>query len=218
MSREGDDADRSFAPRQARSRDTAARLLAATVEILREVGLEGCTVPAVAARAGVAVGTVYRRYPDKERLVAEAILSLFALFDEEGEADVIRMVDGACSLEALIQALVSNTAGMVIANRILLLAARDFARSSADPDFQRALDARRGQPREVLVRAIWRRFGPEIEGGETALRTALAAVHGAVHIVYVEAAPGLFATPPEPAQFAVELARMQAAYLRPVSK
>jgi AcrR family transcriptional regulator len=56
---------------QARSRESLQRLLKATVEILDEDGLEGTTIPRIAARAGVSPGTVYRRFPDKDALMRE---------------------------------------------------------------------------------------------------------------------------------------------------
>lgn len=57
------------APQQARSRETQAKLLAATEELLVEVGVDAITMGAVAARAEVAVGTVYRRFENKELLL-----------------------------------------------------------------------------------------------------------------------------------------------------
>ncbi|MFJ7204383.1 TetR/AcrR family transcriptional regulator [Streptomyces sp. NPDC098789] len=57
-------------PRQARSAATLARVLRAAEEIASSVGLEEMTIAAVADRAGVAVGTIYRRFEDKEQLIA----------------------------------------------------------------------------------------------------------------------------------------------------
>lgn len=46
-------------------------VLAAAMEQLAERGYAGCSVSAVAERAGVAVGSVYRHYPTKAALVVE---------------------------------------------------------------------------------------------------------------------------------------------------
>ncbi|MGY6652986.1 TetR/AcrR family transcriptional regulator [Amycolatopsis sp. TRM77291] len=46
-------------------------VLAAAMEQLAERGYAGCSVSAVAERAGVAVGSVYRHYPTKADLVVE---------------------------------------------------------------------------------------------------------------------------------------------------
>jgi AcrR family transcriptional regulator len=58
--------------RQARSRDTRERLIAAVELVIRERGLEGATVRVIAARAGLSVGAVYRRFTSKRALMRAA--------------------------------------------------------------------------------------------------------------------------------------------------
>ncbi len=55
-----------------RSARTRAAVLGATADLLAEVGYEELTVEAVARRAGVHKTTVYRRWPTKPDLVADA--------------------------------------------------------------------------------------------------------------------------------------------------
>jgi AcrR family transcriptional regulator len=57
------------APQQERSRRTQAAILAAGTELLEEGGLEALAVSAVAERAGVSVGGVYRRFGTKDLLL-----------------------------------------------------------------------------------------------------------------------------------------------------
>jgi AcrR family transcriptional regulator len=64
------DGSRAGRPRDA-SRDVA--ILDAALRVLIEVGYDQLSVEAVAARAGVAKTTVYRRYRDKAALVAAAV-------------------------------------------------------------------------------------------------------------------------------------------------
>jgi AcrR family transcriptional regulator len=61
---------------QARSRESLARLLKAAAEVLNKDGLDGATIPRIAARAGLSPGTVYRRFPDKDALLREVCLRL----------------------------------------------------------------------------------------------------------------------------------------------
>ncbi|MGI5472990.1 TetR/AcrR family transcriptional regulator [Streptomyces sp. CA-132043] len=56
-------------PRQARSAATLARVLQAAEELVTSVGLEEMTITGVAERAGVSVGSIYRRFEGKEQLV-----------------------------------------------------------------------------------------------------------------------------------------------------
>jgi AcrR family transcriptional regulator len=51
-------------------------MLQATLELLGDVGFEGISMDAIAARAGVGKTTIYRRYASKSELVADAIESL----------------------------------------------------------------------------------------------------------------------------------------------
>ncbi|MCW2992557.1 MAG: TetR/AcrR family transcriptional regulator [Conexibacter sp.] len=66
------------------------RILAAAGELFAEAGLH-VTLDAVAERAGVGVGTVYRRFPDKEALID-------ALFEERID-EVVAIAEQACALD-----------------------------------------------------------------------------------------------------------------------
>lgn len=61
--------------RPGRPRSTTAdeAILEATVDLLAEQGFLGLSVEAVAARAGVAKTTIYRRWPTKDELVMDAV-------------------------------------------------------------------------------------------------------------------------------------------------
>ena len=56
---------------QARLDAQHATIFDAAVELLAERGYAGCSVAAVAAKAGIATGSVYRHFPSKAELVAE---------------------------------------------------------------------------------------------------------------------------------------------------
>ena len=74
-------ADEAVAPARSLRRDTARnkeRLLVAANEVFAERGLHAC-LSEVAERAGVGMGTIYRRFPDKQALVS-------ALLDEKLDA------------------------------------------------------------------------------------------------------------------------------------
>ncbi|OPX13254.1 TetR/AcrR family transcriptional regulator [Mycobacterium sp. AT1] len=73
---------------QSRSRITQDRLFAAGTRLLEEGGAEALTVAAVAEDAGVSVGSVYRRFGDKERLLA----AIQARFTEEFRTEMSQRV------------------------------------------------------------------------------------------------------------------------------
>jgi len=73
-------------PRQARSWRTQQRILEAGTALLEEGGTEALTIAAVASRAGASVGGVYRRFGDKDRLIAALQREMIEHF----RADIIR--------------------------------------------------------------------------------------------------------------------------------
>ena len=78
-------------PRQTRSRESLRRMLDAAEFVLAKHGLEGATLPRIAAKAGIAPTNVYRRFRDKDELMAAVFQRLTersstataALFDPE---------------------------------------------------------------------------------------------------------------------------------------
>jgi AcrR family transcriptional regulator len=56
-------------PLQQRSQATVDAVLEATLQVLKRDGAQALTTTAVAARAGVSVGTLYQYFPDKDSLV-----------------------------------------------------------------------------------------------------------------------------------------------------
>jgi AcrR family transcriptional regulator len=56
-------------PQQARSRESLQKVLAAAEQVLAAQGHEEFTLAAVAERAGMSVGTIYRRFSGKDQLL-----------------------------------------------------------------------------------------------------------------------------------------------------
>ena len=56
--------------------DTGRRILAATVELTCELGIDRMTVEQVACRSGTAKTSIYRRWPTKAALVIDAVSSV----------------------------------------------------------------------------------------------------------------------------------------------
>ena len=111
-----DKTDRSEDGRRPRGRPrrAAARgaIIDATLRLLAERGFQGTTIDAIAAEAGVGRNTIYRRWPTKEELIADALREITAEVDIGDEDDVYR---------------------------VLLTWIRDYARVLADPVFGRIL-------------------------------------------------------------------------------
>jgi AcrR family transcriptional regulator len=77
-----------FPPVQKRSRKTLERLLDAAEFILARHGLQGATLPRIAARARLSPASVYRRFRDKDALVAAVFERLAKRSSAESAAAV----------------------------------------------------------------------------------------------------------------------------------
>src|SRR5215813_8499872 len=78
-------AKKPFMAKQTRSRESLQRLLKAAAEVLTEGGLEGATIPCIAARAGLSPGAVYRRFPDKDALLQTVVFTVLERNDESAK-------------------------------------------------------------------------------------------------------------------------------------
>jgi AcrR family transcriptional regulator len=76
--------------KQARSRKSLERLLDAAEEVLKKHGLDGATVPRIAAQAGLSPGSVYRRFPDKDALLRAVVLRYHTRIAEKSRANLGR--------------------------------------------------------------------------------------------------------------------------------
>jgi AcrR family transcriptional regulator len=127
----------SLEPRQARSRESETKLIKATVNILRQYGLEGATIPRVAEQAGLTPGAVYRRFPDKNALLERCILRILEDQLKHLEQTLTQQVTAKIKLPALIEEIVrANLAGLRT-NAKMLHALRQFVRNSDHRAFKR---------------------------------------------------------------------------------
>src|SRR3954469_21167667 len=88
---------------QARLDAQRARIVAAATQVLAESGYAGCSIAAVAARAGVAAGTIYNHVPGKTELVAEVFESVVARELEAVRAAVTAAGTATAAITALVE-------------------------------------------------------------------------------------------------------------------
>jgi AcrR family transcriptional regulator len=108
-------------PGQARSQETVDVILEASARILESDGLRGFNTNAIAARAGVSIGSLYQYFPNKDSIV----LALIGRFEKVLHDTVVKAVqDGqrkgleSC-LRLVVQALVSAHYYRPRLNRVL---------------------------------------------------------------------------------------------------
>jgi len=165
-------------PQQARSLETLSRLLDATESLLSEGGVDAATVPAIAAKAGVSIGAVYRRFVDKDALLHAACQR----FLERADARAAMTIAHAKNLAAFPPAALVRQmiAGIIFGYHLhggIIRAIYQLADEQPDSAFRRFLDARQvrivAQALDVLKPCL-----PHIRHPhpELAIRTAILVV------------------------------------------
>lgn len=91
---------------------TRDRLLAAALDITRQGGYGAASVAAIAERAGVAAGTLYRHFPSKGELFAELFRTVCS-----GEVEAMRAADPGAGVPAAdrAEAVIATFAGRALA-------------------------------------------------------------------------------------------------------
>jgi AcrR family transcriptional regulator len=107
-----------------------AAIIAAAGELAAESGMDAVQIVPVAARAGIAAGTVYRYFPSKTELVAALVAGV-----AEREVAAIRQaaVTAPGPLSALAAAIIVFAARAVRARRLALAVLAEPAEAHGDP-------------------------------------------------------------------------------------
>jgi AcrR family transcriptional regulator len=141
------------APRQARSRATADRLLEATFALLSESGLEGAVIPRIAERAGVSAANIYRRFADKDALVRATILQALRASRAVNEGTLARMLVRA-TLAASARRLMTLLIEQYRSQPRLMRALLRFIENDNEAEFVREARALLRANAELVARAL----------------------------------------------------------------
>lgn len=99
-------------PTRADARRNRRRLLDAAIEVILAVGGEPSR-DAVAQRAGVGIGTLYRHFPDQQQLLRAVALEVIDRTIEEGETALIEAPTGGQALRRYMHAAIDTGLGVV---------------------------------------------------------------------------------------------------------
>jgi AcrR family transcriptional regulator len=124
-------------PGRPRSIQSHQAMLQATLELLAEVGFDGMSIEAIAARAGIGKTTIYRRYAYKEELVADAIESV--------REEIV--IPNTGNLRDDIDALIQNAAQITLSPLGKQTVAMIIGSASSNPQFAQIYWTKYLQPR-----------------------------------------------------------------------
>jgi AcrR family transcriptional regulator len=146
--------NRALPPIQERGRQAGERLLGAAEKILESRGLEAATVPAIAARAGMSVGNVYKRFPDKDSLLRAVYERFFAesLAANEFALDPAKWKNIPTTevLSTLITGMIEGYRGRRALIRALLL----YAQTHGDAEFRGHAEEMRAETLGLFERLL----------------------------------------------------------------
>lgn len=181
-------------PKQERSRLTLHRLLSATEALLEHGGLEAATVPTIAHAAGLSVGVVYRRFPDKDMLLREVYMRFFEATFAQNRVQLQVAGIKDFSIEKLARALIRGMAEGYRRRRGLLRALMQYAHTHPDAEFRsRAKEINRSTMNAVGALLLSHREKIKHPNPEVAVEFGLLAVISVLQnaVLEEESVPGL---------------------------
>ena len=109
-------------PSQARSRATLDIILEAAAQLLESAGESGFNTNALAERAGVSIGTLYRYFPDKQSIIAALARQEKAAFEKAVETVLAGDTGGLARDRAIIRAFLHAFSDRTEARRLAVTA------------------------------------------------------------------------------------------------
>jgi AcrR family transcriptional regulator len=156
-------------PTQSRSEETVASIVEAAAQVLESDGFEGFNTNAVAARAGVSIGSLYQYFPGKDALTVALIRRETSRFYDDA-AIALTQRSGRAALEYLIGAAVRQQLQRPMLARLLDI-------EEGRPALRREVG---GSEMETLVVEVIRRAAPRHERPEVAAADLFAMTRGLV--------------------------------------
>lgn len=99
-------------PRRADARENRRRLLDAAIALILETGGEP-TRDAIARRAGLGIGTLYRHFPDRRALLRDVVADVLDRTIQQGEAALAETPHGGDALRRYMHAAIDSGLGVL---------------------------------------------------------------------------------------------------------
>jgi AcrR family transcriptional regulator len=128
---------------RADARRNRRRLLDAAIELILEIGGEPSR-DAVAQRAGVGVGTLYRRFPDRQALLNAVVLDVLDRTIDQGNSALAESATGGEALRRYMHAAIDTGLGVVnVVHALLHTSDWPDRRAAAQDVLDRLIDVAR---------------------------------------------------------------------------
>jgi AcrR family transcriptional regulator len=170
---------RTTAPARSRA-DTRRRLVEAATDLFARDGLHGATSARIAAEAGVATGTFYLHFRDKEELFREIVFAALAQL----RGRTLRALEGLADARAQVRARTGELVAFADENRRLMLVLFGRGAQSAGMGDEVLDSLTPGIADALRARARAGQLSPELHPAVAA--QAIAAMHSRVIAWWVE--------------------------------
>jgi len=124
-----------YPPQQARSRVTEKRLLDAAEKVMARHGLAGATLPRIARQARVSPANVYRRFRDKDALIAAVFARFSDMQSEQADQPLDTEPIVKMGLRAFVRQWIGALLGSFRARKKLMRATVEYARENRERSF-----------------------------------------------------------------------------------
>lgn len=176
------------------------RIVGVTIELAEKGGFEGVRLRDVADRAGVALGTLYRRFRSKEELLMVAFELQVEAFErrmvlepargdgplERAESFFVRFTEGICSRPQLARALLRSlvAGGPELGDRVQSFNTRieEMLAEALRGDGESAPDEREWRMAQALVR-VWFALLTGWSSGQHEVRTVVSETRSAAELM-----------------------------------
>jgi AcrR family transcriptional regulator len=143
--------DAALPAQQKRSEQTTNSLIDAAEEILKSEGADAATLRAIADRAGVSVGVVYRRFPDKDAILRSVYLRYFSKAAASNERVFASTDWSRYATPFLVKILIDGMVTSYRAHRHVLRALLLYARNHEDAAFRERAESMSARALDELV-------------------------------------------------------------------
>ena len=202
-------------PQQARSRLVLERIVRATGRLLDDKPFEDIAMAEIAREAGVAVGTVYTRFPSKDALLAYVFeVLIFPKIEKKIDAVLSPTRTRSETLYQFTVRYLWAVRNVFLAHRATLVPLTLISRQSPDPEIHRFLRTVNGAIHVRVQSALLaRKREVKHPDPDAAVRMAMLWLGGAMREKFLYAEPVSDLAKMGDRDFVAELARGVAAYL-----
>lgn len=158
------------------------------------------------------MGTIYRRFADKDELIGAAILDVVSMQDGEQVSDYQTVATDASDLRDFLRRYALAAIGVSRDETRFLEAMREYVRGVKDAGWLKIYRDNVGKARQSVAESALSQY-PSLDGRDLDLSIALASIHGAIGACLVDPSSGFAIAPEQTDELVEKLTQMAGDFL-----